>query len=430
MSLHLLTLKQPRPDECRQLLQGYLPGLNLGLVPINPRRMLLPRSTWRALRIEYGAAGAEAILHRCGASGLRQVDDAAALRLLRQRDTSTLPPRPASLAGDSQWHIQALNVQAAWALFGGPDAIDWGAVRIGQIDTGYTRHSALGYPDASWVSETDGRTMFAAGADGGDPGPGRGIDPLASLMDGHGTRVASMICGWDPGAMVGTFSGVAPRAPLVPVRIANFVAIGHALDELAQALLYLVNEAHVSVINLSMGFLPRTKNKRLRVAINATYEAGVILVCAAGQPLSSVVAPAHGRRTIAVAGSTPQGTPWSSSAHGSAVDWSAPAVAIRRAQPGAPMSSAYKCDGDGTSYAAGASTGAAALWLAHHGSALDVKYPERWQRVEAFKAVARATSRPMPNQQPGSFGAGVLDVGALVSAALPAAAGLVPEAPA
>jgi len=58
---------------------------------------------------------------------------------------------------------------------------------------------------------------------------------------------------------------------------------------------------------------------------------------------------------------------------------------------------------------------------------LPVAYPQAWQRVEAFKVVAKATARRMPNQQPGSFGAGVLDIAALLESALPDAEGLVQE---
>lgn len=61
---------------------------------------------------------------------------------------------------------------------------------------------------------------------------------------------------------------------------------------------------------------------------------------------------------------------------------------------------------------------------------LTTAYPAAWQRVEAFKAVAKASARPMPNQQPGSFGAGILDVAALLNAPLPAAGSLQQELPA
>jgi len=68
--------------------------------------------------------------------------------------------------------------------------------------------------------------------------------------------------------------------------------------------------------------------------------------------------------------------------------------------------------------------------LARHAQALPTAYPQAWQRIEAFKAVAKATARKMPNQQPGSFGAGILDIATLLDAALPDSNGLAQERPA
>ncbi|HVR49916.1 MAG TPA: hypothetical protein VMS38_09270, partial [Pseudorhodoferax sp.] len=103
--------------------------------------------------------------------------------------------------------------------------------------------------------------------------------------------------------------------------------------------------------------------------------------------------------------------------------------AIHRANAG-PGGMGYVPDGDGTSYAAAITSGAAALWCAHHRQALPGRYPQGWQRVEAFKAAARATAQPMPHQKPGAFGAGVLDIDALLRRPLPAPGTLRMERPA
>ena len=50
--------------------------------------------------------------------------------------------------------------------------------------------------------------------------------------------------------------------------------------------------------------------------------------------------------------------------------------------------------------------------------------------VELFKAVAKSTAKTMPGQRPGSFGAGILDIGALLDEALPPASALGIEDPA
>lgn len=430
MTQQLLELDRRGVAHTRRVLARYLPGLDPGLMALSPRSALLPATTVLALQRSYGARGAEGVLGAAGVRRHRLLDDADALDQLRQRDLATLPARAARPAALRNWHLDEVNVRPAWQHFGGPLAIDWTGVKVGQVDTGYLPHAALGFPAAPWVDQAAGRTFFAPGEGSGGPGPGDGVDANEFRFDGHGTRVASVICGHDPAAPGGPYLGIAPRVPLVPVRIANDVLISHAQHELAEALRYLVQQAGVGVINLSMGFLPRFQLGVLDQAIDRAYEAGVILVCAAGQPLASVISPAHGRRTIAAAGSTVGSIPWGDSAHGPAVDWAAPADAMFRAEVRRDGSAAYAADGDGTSYAAAITTGAAALWLARHRDALPAVYPQPWQRVEAFKAVARATARPMPHQQPGSFGTGILDIGGLLAAHLPPAASLHQEAPA
>ena len=425
---HLLKLDDRGYLHCLLTLQQYLPGLDPGLTALGAKEALLAEPTLLALERAYGRKERAAVLRQAGVLSSTALNQAATLKHLRQPDTASLPVR-ASALDNRGWHLDEVNVRTAWAKhWGSPDAIDWGNLKVGQIDTGYTPHPVFGFSTGQpWLDVAAGRTFFAHGEDGGDPGPGQGIDPLASLMDGHGTRIASVICGHDPAAPLGTFLGIAPKVPLVPVRIANLVLITHAQRELAQALRYLVNDAKVSVVNLSMGFLPRTQMKVLDKAIDEAYEAGVIFVCAAGQPLRHVVSPAHGRRTIAAAGSTVGSVPWGKSAYGTAVDWAAPADHIYRAETRKPATPTYAGAGDGTSYATAITTGAAALWLARHAPALPAAYPQARQRVEAFKAVAKATARKMPNQQPGSFGAGILDLEALLDSALPDAGALLQE---
>ena len=160
-------------------LGAYLPGLSMGLVPIGARRLLVPASTVRALSIQYGSANVSAILAKAGATGAVAVDDSGAIALLRARDPETLPSRSAArveVAG-IDWHLARVNAPAAWSMLGGPDAIDWGSVRVGHIDTGYTRHPVFGFDTTPWIDESLARTFFAGETPMDDPGPGNGIDP-------------------------------------------------------------------------------------------------------------------------------------------------------------------------------------------------------------------------------------------------------------
>lgn len=293
-----------------------LPGFSLALQPLGPRRFLLPASTMRALSMVYGKQGAYQILAEAGAIGVEAVSDSQAIALLRSRDPQLLPGRaPDPVAVDGlDWHLAAIRAPAAWALLGGPDAIAWGSVRVGHVDTGYTRHPAFGFEAGSWVDQTLVRTFFAATNQLDEPGPGGGLDPLRGAMDGHGTRTASTICGYAPNADGGPFYGVAQRVPLVPVRIASSVWINHAQPELAQAMDHLVDTAQLGVIRVSMGIFGAVVLKRLRQAINRAYERGVIVVCAAGNTVQQVVAPARLRRTLAIAGVAPTLLPWGAAA--------------------------------------------------------------------------------------------------------------------
>lgn len=422
MQHHVLELGDSSVAHATRVLTDYLPGLGLGLLPLGPRRLLVPGSTVLALHRQYGSPQVPAILAKAGASGAIEVDDSQAIALLQVRDVRTLPPRPfapKAIAG-LDWHLVKTRVPQAWRLVNGPDHITWGAVRVGHIDTGYTRHPVFGFGANPWLDESLGRTFFAPSAAGlSDAGPGGGVDPLAFSMDGHGTRTASTICGHAPAAAGGAFYGVAPKVPLVPVRIADHVWINHAQDEFAQAVDHLVDNAGVGVISLSMGVKLASSNAALRAALDKAYDAGVVMVCAAGNIVRSVVSPARLPRTLALAGVTDALVPWGGSSYGPEVDVSGPADGIRRAEMRAGKPD-YRGGGDGTSYATAMTAGAAALWLAHHGSVLGTRYPQPWQRVEAFKSVLLSSVQlPAGWQVGGGFGSGVIDVHKLLLEPLP-----------
>ena len=430
MAQQLLTLDARGVAHTRRVLALYLPGLDPGLTALSAQSALLPGTSFGALQRQYGRQDAEAVLRHAGvlrheAAGRCRCAGCAAAARPGRACRRGRPRRPRHGCGIWTAWVPAQRGCTGAARWASPGARS----RSARSTPATRRHPVFGFGASPWVDVAAGRTFFAASAGASNPGPGGGVDPVAALMDGHGTRVASVICGHDPAAPGGEFFGIAPRVPLVPVRIADHVLISHAQTQLAQALRHLVRDARVSVVNLSMGFLPRWQIGEVDRAIDEAYEAGVIMVCAAGQPLSSVISPAHGRRTIAAAGSTRAGVPWGDSAHGPAVDWAAPASEIFRADTSGAGVPGYAGNGDGTSYSAAITSGAAALWLARHGSALDAMYPQPWQRVEAFKVVAKASARLMPHQQPGSFGAGILQIDRLLQLPLPAAASLVRERP-
>lgn len=167
------------------------------------------------------------------------------------------------------------------------------------------------------------------------------------------------------------FYGVAPRAPLVPVRICDRVLINGLQEEFVRGLDYLINEVEVNVVNISLGMLVLPLGMPARQLIDEAYDKGTILICAAGNtPLPpTVLTPARLLWTLAVAGVGLDGVPWWGSSRGDSVDLSAPADAVGHAETHSADSYNYEL-GQGTSYAAAMVSGAAALWLALHQDSL------------------------------------------------------------
>lgn len=410
-----------------------LDGLDVRLTPVSRNRALIPRHILDAIQAQYGTDPWQYLQ----SNGVRvdkvnPISDEDALALVTHRAIKELDAQPniaVPATSGVQWHLANINVPQAWALLGGPDTIAW-ACKVGQIDTGFTRHPALGYTGVAgavgtaspWLLESECRNFYSPDpASGNEPGDPSGEDPRSGPFWGHGTRMGATISGWHPSGDGGsTFYGCAPKVPHVVARISNTVLINDQLSALADALNYLVDVAQVDVVNLSMGAFPRILTPRAKSAINNAYEKGVIFVCAGGQHVAPVVAPACFGRTIAVGGTTSKDQVWAKASRGTEIDWSAPAADIRRAtieKKAGPY--VYRDNGDGTSYATALSTGVAALWLTHRASDISQKYGKSWMRVCAFREIAKATARVPPVWGPGVAGTGILDAAAVLGAALP-----------
>ena len=421
-----------------------LDGLDVRLTPVSRNRALIPRHILDAIRTQYGIDPWQYLQ----SNGVRldkfyPVSDEDALALVTHRAIGELDAQPnivvpavvVPAVGGVAWHLANINVPPAWALLGGPDSIAW-TCKVGQIDTGFTRHPALGYTGVAgvagvagaagatspWLLEAQCRNFYSPDpASGNEPGDATGEDPRSGPFWGHGTRIGAAISGWHPGGDGGTnFYGCAPKVPHVVVRISNTVWINDQLSALADALNYLVDVVQVDVINLSMGAGLVIFPKKTKAAVNNAYEKGVIFICAGGQHVPRVVAPACFGRTIAVGGTTSKDQVWAKASIGPEIDWSAPAADIRRAtieKKTGPY--VYRDNGDGTSYATALSTGVAALWLTHRAQEINLKYRKTWMRVCAFREIAKATARVPPVWGPGVAGAGILNAEAVLGAALP-----------
>jgi subtilisin family serine protease len=436
------------------------PSLGQALRAASSHRAFISADALKRVRTTLGEREFEKLLTQTELRVIREVDEIEAVALMKTRDPADLAARPdlrVSPVRDPDtglmldWHLVECGFPAAWKLFDGIESIDWTGIAVGHIDTGFTHHPALGFAaddggGSEWVDTVQDANFFSLELDTSTGMPTFAQSDsaedreLAGLNGGHGTRTMSVLCGFDTArrATAGGYSGYfggAPRVPVVPVRLQDAVWLqGLALsDDLPDAIDHLVDTAGVDIITLSMGgplgtFLTSTTPQRLRAAIDKAYEKGVIVCCAAGNniPNEHVVFPARSSRTIAVAGTAPDRKLWVGSSYGIQVDVAAPAFPIRRADVSRSASGfEFGYDvGDGTSFATPQVAAAAALWFARHGAEIESTYTQKWQRVQAFKSLLQATARRGEAWDDSVHGAGILDVGALLSAALPEASSL------
>lgn len=301
------------------------------------------------------------------------------------------------------------ELAAARSRFG--DALEekLGRIVVAHLDTGYdpahvTRPANL---------DTARQRSFVR--DGGDPNDATDRTPPgmeAVRNRGHGTATLALLAGnrldgtspgW-PG--FADHLGGAPFARVVPIRIADWV-VRFTTSTMVQGFDYARREgAHV--LSMSMGGLT---SAALVDAINLAYEAGVVMVTAAGNNFAaapmprSIVFPARYRRVLAACGVMADGRAYAGLQPGTMQgDYGPPskmATALGAYTPNAPWAmigcgKVVGMDGAGTSSATPQIAAAAALWLAEHWQAVEA-YPEPWMRVEAvrralFAAAAKTTA--------------------------------------
>ena len=239
-----------------------------------------------------------------------------------------LPSQPIpESAGDSEhrscsapkaWALDAVRARDAWRLVPvAPHGRNRGqGIRIGHIDTGYSDHPEL--ERAALDLESDYDLI-----DGDD----NARDPLRraffAVLDspGHGTSTGSVIAGREQGQI----SGVAPGATLVPFRAIKSVV--QVLDGDVARAVNLARERNCDIISMSLGgrgFIG------LQDAIRAALADGMIVMAAAGNKVSFVVAPASYPECLAVAATNCVSEPWPDSSRGALVDISAPGRACGR----------------------------------------------------------------------------------------------------
>ena len=302
-------------------------------------------------------------------------------------------------------------------------------IRIAHLDTGYTpQHGSTPrnmQPQFGWNFWDDNDNTV-------DPG----TQILGLLQPGHGTATLALLAGktvnltFGPQNYEGDFGG-APDAEIVPVRIGPTV-YHFASSSLARGLNYALaprgnSDMKCGVISLSHGGLP---SAAWAAAVNALYEAGVIVVAASGDNFYFGIAdiatqftvyPSAFNRAITALGATFEGKPYTTTTIGVMQgSWGPDAVmekAIAAYTPNVAWMNykvfpcGFEMDGAGTSASTPQIAAACALWLQLYGN----EFPQDWTVVEACRlALFRsATSTASPKSM---LGWGTLNAAAMLGA--------------
>jgi serine protease AprX len=174
------------------------------------------------------------------------------------------PDRPVG----AQWDcgVPTIGADQVWNNPG----YDGSGVRVAVLDTGV-------YPSSDLSS--DGSSRVVAWQDF--------VKGSSSPYDdnGHGTHVAGIVLGSGK-ASNGLFSGVAPAAELVAVKVLDQNGAG-TVSTVINGLNWCVQNAsayNIRVINLSLGHDPAESYKTdpLCAAVRSAVKAGIVVVCAAG----------------------------------------------------------------------------------------------------------------------------------------------------
>ena len=181
-------------------------------------------------------------------------------------------------------------------------ALKGAGVTIAMIDSGVAPHPEI----QTLVASVD----FVR-PDLGTVAPQTSIDP-----NGHGTHVAGILVGDGSHSRDGRFTGIAPAASLVSLRVLDELGSGRASDMLA-ALEWVrlhKDEYGIRVVNLSLGhpvYEPAAQDPLVQ-AVEALWNAGVVVVCSAGnlgrEGHGTVTSPCNARDAISVGATNDRGT--------------------------------------------------------------------------------------------------------------------------
>jgi thermitase len=311
-------------------------------------------------------------------------------------------------ARDKHWAPDLISVTEAWDVQ--PDTPEGRSrgegIRVAHPDSGYTNHPELTERDHS----IDAESGFDFVSD----------DPNPFDVDGfHGTGTASVLMSGAGREIL----GVAPKATLVPMRIAQAgklvrpapVLLRSGMRYLRKAIaLAIENDCHV--VSISLGWFGHSA---LHDVVKRAWENDIIIVAAAGNYTGRLIVwPARYRECICMAGCDAKRGIWGGSARGSRIDFTAPGQDVWKA--GFDEGASTTMQSSGTSFATAMTAGVAALWLSHHGrqNLIDRYSPHGVRLTEVFRKVIELSADPAPRYWFGGFG-GIVNAETALQTALP-----------
>jgi subtilisin family serine protease len=223
------------------------------------------------------------------------------------------------------WNIDRVDAEISWGISTGDP------VKVGVIDTGID----LSHPDLKSNIKGGYNTIY----------------PWKSPNDdnGHGTHVAGIIAALNNSIGV---VGVGPDIDLYAIKVLNASGSGY-LSDVIEGLDWAVANG-MQVVNMSLGTSQNVLS--FHEAIIRAYNAGVVIVAAAGNSGGAVSYPAAYPEVIAVSATDQNNQIASWSSRGPEVDLAAPGVSIYSTYKGQSYATL-----SGTSMATPHVTGAAAL---------------------------------------------------------------------
>ncbi len=315
------------------------------------------------------------------------------------------------------------------------------AITIAHLDTGFdpdhiTRPVNLaghlqrnfvddGYPPDDATDHTPEGMAFARNR-------GHGTGTLSLLA---GNKLDGNVPGWPD---FNDYVGAAPTATIIPVRIADWV-VRFETGTMVQGFDY-ARASGAHVLSMSMGGL---SSEALVDAVNLAYDAGVVMVTAAGNNYAgvptpkSIVFPARLKRVLAACGVMADGRAYADLDFATMQGNFGPAekmdTALGAFTPNVPWAQiscgkVVDMNGRGTSAATPQIAAAAALWLAEYWDIVS-KYSEPWMRVEAvryalFRSAQKQTAKMSAATTREKIGQGVLRANAALAISPPAESAL------